>query len=293
MTSVLLGETEQVMPSDLLGCPLWRASAVRLFELQKRKGNMRVKPGLKVSQEMKMTANSLLLILRSRFKVFLRRRIKDASGRDHWSMRFASNNLPVVAAILVLSGHIKSDLECLNERDSLLITDSSRYIECSDCPDNEGAYLYFDSVRQVFVRSGKVGGRGFIERGDEHLKGAKEKRPSSRFYRLYPSKESTRSSSKRKGHFESLIQFVAAGFDPKSEYADNLDKDHKNGGIFVMTKVEERLIKSSMKNLKCSAKEKFGHMLGYLVEMGYDLALAPGGVVSTNPGFESVLGVYE
>ena len=48
-----------------------------------------------------------------------------------------------------------------------------------------------------------------------------------------------------------------------------------------------------MKNLKCLAKEKFGHMLGYLVEMGYDLALAPGDVVSTNPGFESVLGVYE
>ena len=48
-----------------------------------------------------------------------------------------------------------------------------------------------------------------------------------------------------------------------------------------------------MKNLKCLAKEKFGHMLGYLVEMGYDLALAPGDVVSTNPGFKSVLGVYE
>ena len=46
-----------------------------------------------------------------------------------------------------------------------------------------------------------------------------------------------------------------------------------------------------MKNLKCSAKVKFTHMLAYQMKLGYDLALTPGDVVSENPGFESVLGV--
>lgn len=117
------------------------------------------------------------------------------------------------------------------------------------------------------------------------MKGSKEKRPSSAFYRLYPSRESTRAINKRRGHFESLLQVVGAGFNSKGEHVGNIDKDFKNGGIFVMDKAEEQLIKCSMKNLKCSTKVKFSHMLAYLMEMGYDLSLAPGDVVSENPGF--------
>ena len=207
-------------------------------------------------------------------------------------MQFAYKNLPIVAAVLALSGHIKLDLDCLNDRDSLLNIAYGCYVNCQDCPHNEGAYLYFDKVRSVFVRSGKVGGRGFAERDKDHISGAKAARPSSRFYRLYPSKESSRATSKRKGHFESLLQVVAAGFDPKSEHVGNLDRDHKNDSIFIFNEEEERLIKSSMNNLKCSAKAKFSHMLAYQMELGYDLALAPEDVVSANPGFESVLGVF-
>ena len=144
------------------------------------------------------------------------------------------------------------------------------------------------------MRSGKVGGRGFVERGADHMKGSKEKIPSSisTFYRLYPSRESTRANNKRRGHFESLLQVVGAGFDPKGEHVGNIDKYFKNSGIFVRDKAEEQLIKCSMKNLKCSAKAKFSHMLAYQMELGYDLALAPEDVVSANPGFESVLGVF-
>ena len=264
---------------------------MRLFGLHKREGMLRVDPGSDVSQSMKSAANRLVAILRSRFKVFLKRRIKQKSRRNHWSMNFAFRNLPVVAAILVLSGHVKSDLECLNETDSLLVTDSSCFVKCGDWPNGEGAYLYFDMVRLVFVRSGKVAGRGFAVRDDEHLKAAQEKRGPSTFHKLYPSKESERANCKRRGHFESLMQVVAAGFDPTSEEAGNLDKDYRNGGLLIFSKREETLIKSSMKNLNCSAKVKFIHMCAYQMELGYDLALAPGDVVSMNPGFESVLGV--
>ena len=206
-------------------------------------------------------------------------------------MNFVFNNLPVVAAVMVLSGHLKSDLDCLNDRDSLLITDSGCYVKCSNCADNEGAYLYFDTVRQVFVRSGKVAGRGFISRGDEHVTAAKAARPSSTLYRLFPSKESQRAGMKRRGHFESLCQFVAAGFDPKGEHVESLDKDYKNGGLFIITKDDVSRIKNAMTNLNCTAKVKFSHMPAYQMELGYDLALSPDDFVPSNPGFEAVLGV--
>lgn len=267
---------------------------MRLFNLHKIENElMRVDPSLAVSEEVKAKADVLVKMLRQRFRTFLKQRISSKAKRTHWSMEFARINLPVVAAVMALSGHLKSDLECLNDRDSLLITNSSCFLKCYDHAnkDKEGAYLYFDTVRNVFVRSGKVAGRGFVVRGDEHLKSSKAARPSSKLYRLYPSKESVRATNRRRGHFESLLQVIAAGFDPTSEEMSSLEKDYKNGGVFVLSKGDVGQIKSSMKNLKCSDNEKFRHMLAYQMELGYDLALSPDDIVSTNPGFESVLGV--
>ena len=199
VTTVRVGGCVQVKPSKLLECPLWGAGATRLLELHKRNDELRVDPGADISNIMKLRAESLLAILQGRFKQFLKKRINQKSKRDHWCMRFAYNNLPVVASVMILSGHTKSDLECLNERDSLLLlaTGSSCYVKCDDRPSSEGAYLYLDRVRQVFVRSGKVAGRGFSVRNDEHRKAAKESRPSSTFYRLYPSKESPQDKRQR------------------------------------------------------------------------------------------------
>ena len=139
---------------------------------------MRVDPGLEVSQATKTTANGLVLHLQCRSKILPKRRIHQADRRDHWSTCFAYNNLPVIVTVFVLSGHIKSNLGCLNEQDSLLLIDTNCYIKCNICPSNEGAYLYFDKVCHVFVRSVKVGGREFFERGNNHVKGAKEAQPS-------------------------------------------------------------------------------------------------------------------
>ncbi len=43
---------------------------------------------------------------------------------------------------------------------------------------------------------------------------------------------------------------------------------------------------------RCSELEKIQNMLGYSVEQGYQLALAPINDKSDNPGYESVLGIY-
>ena len=79
--------------------------------------------------------------------------------------------------------------------------------------------------------------------------------------------------------------------DPTCEEIETLDKDYKNGGIFIMSAFEGGRIKLSTRNLNCSTKDKFKHMLAYQMEFGYDLALSQGDAVSMNPGFEAVLGV--
>ena len=61
--------------------------------------------------------------------------------------------------------------------------------------------------------------------------------------------------------------------------------------MFILSNTEDENIRSSIKNLKCTAKVKFHHMLAYQMEFGYDLALSPDEVISSNPGFVSVLGV--
>ena len=193
---------------------------------------------------------------------------------------------------MILSGHLKMDLESLNETDGLLVTDLSSFVKCEVHPTDEGAYLYFDTNRRVFVRSGNVVGRGFDKRDREHLLASKASTPSSNVYHVYPSNDYSRAKKcGRKGQFESLVQVVAAGFDATSEHIKYIDKDYKDGGVLILSKNEKRNIKAGMKNLNCTDNVKFRHMLAYQMEFGYDLSISPDDNVSSNPGFESVLGV--
>ena len=143
---------------------------------------MKVNPGASISDDKKTKADHLVKILCLRFKLFLKQRIARKTRRAHWSMSFAYNNLHVVAAVMILSGHLKMDLESLNETDGLLVTDLSCFVKCEVQLTNKGAYLYFDTNRRVFVRSGKVIGRGFDRRDREHLLAAKASTPSSIFF---------------------------------------------------------------------------------------------------------------
>jgi len=153
------------------------------------------------------------------------KKIKDAGhvslvSPNHWSMKLAYKNLAVSAACMVLTNHTKMDLKCLDESSCLLAINTNSFLPCLSFPNREGAYLYYDANRGVFVRSGKVTRRGFVVRGDEHLKASKGERANSHFYFVYPSDQSARSEKRDKqGVFEHLSQLIAAGFNPKSDSA--------------------------------------------------------------------------
>lgn len=154
------------------------------------------------------------------------------------------------------------------------MNDSGCFLKCKDNRGLEGAYLYYDLTRHVFIRSGKVAGRDMVVRNDEHLLEAKKDTPSSNLYRLWPSNHSMRAKKRGiKGNFESLLQVVAVGWDPTCEQAKYLDKNWDEGGVLILNEKDKAHIRSSMRNLNCPEIVKFQHMLAYIMELGYDLAL--------------------
>ncbi len=203
-----------LLPSDLLSNESWVKLAIELHDLNKFDVTSQV------SEERKSTADLLVTMLRDRFQEHVKSQIKEKSRRTHWSMKLAYNNLAVNAALMVLSKHIKMDLSCLSETDSLLATNTNNFFQCTQFPNREGAYLYFDRNRGCFVRSGKKTRGGFVSRGDEHNKAAAAEKASSHFYFAYPSSSSSRAMKQgKRGLYEHLEFVIGAGFDPSSDSA--------------------------------------------------------------------------
>jgi hypothetical protein len=189
----------------------------------------------------KNKADLLLIKLRERFKLHVKQRVNQASKQNHWILKFAFKNLSVVAATMVLSNHLKIELGCLSETACLLGCNSNQFIPSLAFPMQEGAYLYFDCNRGVFVRSGKVVRSGFLVRYSKHLAESKKDKSSSHFYFMYPSRHGNRNDKQDKlGCFEHLIQVIAAGFDPTSQPVMHINKDFEEGGLLIMSKDDQR-----------------------------------------------------
>jgi hypothetical protein len=214
------------------------------------------------------------------------------SKRTHWELQLAYKNLPVVAVYMMLVDHVKSDRSCLDESMSLLTTNVNQFLPWINFPEYESAYLYYDTNLGAFVRSRKLVERGFVVRHYEHENESNKEEASSNFYFLYPSRDvATQTTRRKQGVFQSMHQFIAAGFDPKSEIAASLDKSNCNEGVLIMSNADAENIKKSISNQPCII-EKFHAYLAYLMELGYDLSIQPSVNVSNNPGFESFVGVF-
>ena len=60
----------------------------------------------------------------------------------------------------------------------------------------------------------------------------------------------------------------------------------------VLSEKNRKHIDDSMNHLNYSSLTKHRNILGYQIELGYNLALAPDNDESGNPGYEAVLGVF-
>ena len=167
----------------------------------------------------------------------------------------------------------------------------NHFLLCNDNlpPPLQGTYLYFDTKSEEWKRSGKVTGRGFLERDREHFNNARATLTpnNSTFYAGYPSVESPRAGgAATEGLWEDLQMYVAAGFEPTADNLAIFGKDYHDGGLLVMTDSEQEMIRKL--NLRGrSDAEKFADVVAYVMELAYDLAIGERSNMSDSPGFEA------
>ena len=186
----------------------------------------------------------------------------------------------------------------LQAHDALLSTDFTRFIPIPSVTTDQiaklspnspasahGAYMYCDAGRKKFIRTGKVG-RPFPFRINEHHVAATKFPPLSHFYRVYPSKQlaAHHTSSTRRGFHEDLLVFIALGYfeNRKTQVIDF---------FYWAEDVKNYVTKAGIKGANTLQDKQF-QCVAYLIEMAYELLLAPADDVSTNPGFEPCLRIY-
>ena len=285
----LLDRSKGVAASNLLDDDNWFEYLIQLFDMSTMMQNV------VVTDEMKKDADLLAAMLRIRLKNHVNNtnRVGSEAKQNHWIWDWAEKNLPVCAAYMIAAGHVQPNFQSLSNEESLLSSDSNKFIPIDQFPNRHGVYLNNDTKLQQTIRSGKKTSfgdkvEGFSARIEQHEKGCSASNPTSNFYKLYPSNSSGRTRNRSKqGVYEDLEHVIAVSYEPKGDAAKKVDLDWKSGGVMILNSDDVQRVKSSMKSKPYTDIEKFQLLLSYLFELAYDLAIAPGVNVSESPGFES------
>ena len=245
---------------------------------------------LEVTDVLKAKADRLFSALRGRLRTRIQLRGMVESKREYWCLVWAEKNLSVVAAYMVLFGHVKEDIYCLSEMSCLLSPSPNNFLLCTNAEaDLQGCYLYRDTNDNVWVQSGKATGKSFRVVHEEYLKKAAAPcNPSnSTFVDAYPSRGSQRAgtSMSKYGFFEYLQQHVAVAFNPDANISV-FSKDYDAGGLFHFTDDEKKSITNTNFDGR-GVDGKFAEMAAYLFQLGYHLAISPRNNKPDSPNFEA------
>jgi hypothetical protein len=129
---ITLTNNTTILPSTLLSDTAWVTNVFRLLDLETTTDTM-----TKVSTTEKEKADLLLIKLCGQFKVHVKNRMKQAAKKNHWILRFAFKNLPIIAAMMIISKHLKIDLKCLGKSECLLSSNANQFIPCLVYPKRE------------------------------------------------------------------------------------------------------------------------------------------------------------
>ena len=191
---------------------------------------------------------------------------------------------------LCLVAHIVDDLDtCSLEERLLKLPKTDLFaLMTADLSTLEGCYLFYDRVKDLWIRSGKTSGAGekstFGGRGQKHIENSKklEEMKKHPLYRYYPASKVPNLGG-IKGYFENLDTYCGMAFDKKSN-VELLCSIGQKDSLFVwsdQTMQELRKRGGDLQKLQLEA-------VAYLWELVYDLLLASSDNVSLSPGFESL-----
>lgn len=252
--------------------------------------------------ELQEQVRKLTALLWGRLQRHINTRLGDKEKVGHWVWRFVRENMYRFSAILVLLGHVKDNLDGFiggsHQRRCLLKSPTqgcfTELLQNSPSMKLRGSYVVFDPKNTAWIRSGKAT-RAFESRIKDHLKASSLRDDSSRFYRSFPSNKCDPQllaalANQRVGFFEDLQFYCGACFSFDNVVSNSL-VDTKDGGIFCWSKY----VIACTKRMKWSSNTeeyKRLELIAYGFELVYDLCLAPDDNLSTNPGFETPLGVF-
>jgi hypothetical protein len=237
------------------------------------------------------TADRVMPHVRERLQRHIERTVSDRLKRLHWVWDFVEYNLCTSVALMALAGHFKVDQNVCGHRDALLVNNPGAFKEITPLfvGTLRGAYLYANIVESRFVRSGKA--VSIVKRVGEHAKAAEHPNATnSRFYLSYPAMGAVQRNPQlgdariRKGWFESLRAVIALAY--LNEHGPQVVEmfTWTDGGVCQKLKAwrptHDELEKKKM-------------LVDYLLELVYELALSPADDVSSNPGFETLLNIYD
>ena len=115
----------------------------------------------------------------------------------------------------------------------------------------------------------------------------------SLFYSTYPHSTNTSSCDLvRRGYFDDLQQYCGVGFCRSKLNTDTMSSITDDGKIFVWSGATLKHLDDTNLNGCRHIKDKQLIMVGYFFELCYELMLSSNHNVSQNPGFESILGIF-
>ena len=106
---------------------------------------------------------------------------------------------------------------------------------------------------------------------------------------MYPHSEAKSSDNIRRGYWHHLNQYCGIRFSRKdgTEGITNVDD-----GLFIWDEYSLKRIEKLQLSGCSNVREKQLVMVGYALELVYDLMIAVSDNVSQSPGFESCLGIF-
>ena len=165
----------------------------------------------------------------------------------------------------------------------------------------EGSYLHYSNEEGAWVRTGKAVGsdmsspiNGIVFRNKMgHSKKAATASlvDGECFYTMYPARSNSNQLPNRMGYFDDLTQYCGFSF-KRSGNVEALVSTVDGECLFDWSLYIKKLETANIRGCK-SMREKQLVVVGYFFELCYDICLSPRHNVSNNPGFESILGVFD
>jgi len=137
-TIIYAGPERTILPSEYL----MRTSWVGRIKLAVKGVNL-----LHVDENLMKKADQLAKLFCTRLEEHISERV-DVRRQNHWTLRFTRDNIPAMAALMCLAGHVVDDLDTYDLTDCLVqlpMKDNFEVIE-GYLGDLEGSYLFYNNT---------------------------------------------------------------------------------------------------------------------------------------------------